>query len=235
MSCIRCSACADACPTSLLPQQLQWYAKDKDYDKCEEYNLFDCIECGACAYVCPSEIPLVNYYRKAKAEIWANQQEAANAERAKQRFEAKQARFERDKAARENRFKKAAEDRRKDMAAKGGDDAVAAAIARVKAKQAAATSETADKKPAVAAAIARAKAKQAEAANAGNAAPNITSAVPDNSEMAKLREERKRQARERKAAKLAEESPAEQNADSKKDAVAAAIARAKARKGSSAN
>ncbi|MBC7004084.1 electron transport complex subunit RsxC [Photobacterium sp. BZF1] len=236
MACIRCSACADACPTSLLPQQLQWYAKDKDYDKCEEYNLFDCIECGACAYVCPSEIPLVNYYRKAKAEIWANQQEAANAERAKQRFEAKQARFERDKAARENRFKKAAEDRRKDMAAKGGDDAVAAAIARVKAKQAAASSETADKKPAVAAAIARAKAKQAEAANASNAAPKITSAVPDNSEMAKLREERKRQARERKAAKLAEqtetdaENPAEQSADSKKDAVAAAIARAKARK-----
>ncbi|WEM43265.1 electron transport complex subunit RsxC [Photobacterium sp. DA100] len=232
MACIRCSACADACPTSLLPQQLQWYAKDKDYDKCEEYNLFDCIECGACAYVCPSEIPLVNYYRKAKAEIWANQQEAANAERAKQRFEAKQARFEREKAARENRFKKAAEDRRKDMAAKGGDDAVAAAIARVKAKQAAATSETADKKPAVAAAIARAKAKQAEAANADNTAPKITSAVPDNSEMAKLREERKRQARERKAAKLAEqaETATEQTADSKKDAVAAAIARAKARK-----
>ncbi|AJR08067.1 electron transport complex subunit RsxC [Photobacterium gaetbulicola] len=238
MACIRCSACADACPTSLLPQQLQWYAKDKDYDKCEEYNLFDCIECGACAYVCPSEIPLVNYYRKAKAEIWANQQETANAERAKQRFEAKQARFEREKAARENRFKKAAEDRRKDMAAKGGDDAVAAAIARVKAKQAAATTEGAEKKPAVAAAIARAKAKQAEAANAGNAVPKISSAVPDNSEMAKLREERKRQARERKAAKLAEEAKStdtaenssEQSADSKKDAVAAAIARAKARK-----
>ena len=243
MACIRCSACADACPTSLLPQQLQWYAKDKDYDKCEEYNLFDCIECGACAYVCPSEIPLVNYYRKAKAEIWTNQQEAANAERAKQRFEAKQARFEREKAARENRFKKAAEDRRKDMAAKGGDDAVAAAIARVKAKQAAASAETVEKKPAVAAAIARAKAKQAEAASADNAAPKINSAVPDNSEMAKLREERKRQARERKAAKLAEEAeqantatdnPAEQNADSKKDAVAAAIARAKARKAAQA-
>ncbi|TDR77558.1 electron transport complex subunit RsxC [Photobacterium lutimaris] len=238
MACIRCSACADACPTSLLPQQLQWYAKDKDYDKCEEYNLFDCIECGACAYVCPSEIPLVNYYRKAKAEIWANQQEAANAERAKQRFEAKQARFERDKAARENRFKKAAEDRRKDMATKGGDDAVAAAIARVKAKQAAAASDGAGQKPAVAAAIARAKAKQAEAANADKVAPKINSAVPDNSEMAKIREERKRQARERKAAKLAahESSPDSasdtafgQSADSKKDAVAAAIARARAK------
>ncbi|WP_036800418.1 electron transport complex subunit RsxC, partial [Photobacterium marinum] len=226
MSCIRCSSCADACPVSLLPQQLQWYAKDKDYDKCEEYNLFDCIECGSCAYVCPSEIPLVQYYRQAKAEIRTRKQDEQKAERAKLRFEAKKARLERDKAERDNRFKKAAEDRRKEMAATGGDDAVAAAIARVKAKQAAA-SAGADKKPAVAAAIARAKAKQAEAIAGANG-----EALPDNSEMAKLREERKRQARERKAAKQAAESVAvpQSTGDEKKDAVAAAIARAKARK-----
>ncbi|WP_299013637.1 electron transport complex subunit RsxC [uncultured Photobacterium sp.] len=228
MSCIRCSSCADACPVSLLPQQLQWYAKDKDYAKCEEYNLFDCIECGACAYVCPSEIPLVQYYRQAKAEIRTRQQDELNAERAKQRFEAKNARLERDKAERENRFKKAADDRRKEMAATGGDDAVAAAIARVKAKQAAASSDT-DKKPAVAAAIARAKAKQAEAKTGANG-----ELQPDNSEMAKLREERKRQARERKATKETESSVVtvvpESTGDAKKDAVAAAIARAKARK-----
>src|SRR5690606_25754359 len=30
MDCIRCSACADACPASLLPQQLLWYSKAKD-------------------------------------------------------------------------------------------------------------------------------------------------------------------------------------------------------------
>ncbi|MGF1686223.1 electron transport complex subunit RsxC [Photobacterium japonica] len=244
MACIRCSACADACPSSLLPQQLQWYAKDQDYAKCEEYNLFDCIECGACAYVCPSEIPLVNYYRQAKAEIYARRQDEANAERAKQRFEAKQARFEREKSARENRFKKAAEDRRKDMAATGGDDAVAAAIARVKAKQAAAASgEDNDKKPAVAAAIARAKAKQEQAAQTAT----TTSAQPDNAEMAKLREQRKREARERKAAKFAaDQALAAEHADSgktkdaveptdpKKDAVAAAVARAKARKAAQA-
>ncbi|MCW8328366.1 electron transport complex subunit RsxC [Photobacterium sp. SDRW27] len=229
MSCIRCTSCAEACPVSLLPQQLQWYAKDQDYSKCEEYNLFDCIECGACAYVCPSEIPLVQYYRQAKAEIRSRRQDEINAERAKQRFDAKKARLERDKAERENRFKKAADDRRKEMASSaGGDDAVAAAIARVKAKQAAA-STSADKKPAVAAAIARAKAKQAAAQSEAS-----TDAVPDNSEMAKLREERKRQARERKAAKLAENSAetSEQTSsgDAKKDAVAAAIARAKARR-----
>ncbi|MCG7586198.1 electron transport complex subunit RsxC [Photobacterium sp. OFAV2-7] len=238
MSCIRCTACAEACPVSLLPQQLQWYAKDQDYAKCEEYNLFDCIECGACAYVCPSEIPLVQYYRQAKAEIRQRKQDEVNAERAKQRFEAKKARLERDKAERENRFKKAADERRKEMAASGGDDAVAAAIARVKAKQAAASSGAdTDKKPAVAAAIARAKAKQA-AAQSGDSQVS-QEALPDNTEMAKLREERKRLARERKAAKQAE-STAEASApsstgDTKKDAVTAAIARAKARKAAQAS
>ncbi|KJG38967.1 electron transporter RnfC [Photobacterium angustum] len=226
MACIRCSACADVCPSSLLPQQLQWYAKDQNYDKCEEYNLQDCIECGACAYVCPSEIPLVQYYRQAKAEIWARSQDEMNAERARQRFEAKQARMERDKAERENRFKKAADSRRDEMAKTGGNDAVAAAIARVKAKQAAAKADTAEVKPAVAAAIAKAKAKQAASAQGAT-----SESQPDNSEMAKLREERKRQARERKAEKeaTANNQPAAEN-DSKKDAVAAAVARAKARK-----
>ncbi|WP_411267840.1 electron transport complex subunit RsxC [Grimontia hollisae] len=221
VACIRCSACAEACPASLLPQQLQWYAKDQDFDKCEEYNLFDCIECGACAYVCPSEIPLVQYYRQAKSEIRARNAEQQAAERAKERFEAKKARMERDKKAREERHKQAAENRRKAMEKSGDGDAIAAAIARVKAKTEQDSAATAVK-PAVAAAIARAKAKQAEAAAKGQA-------EPDNSEMTKLREERKRQARERKAQKAAE-SQAESASDDKKDAVAAAIARAKARK-----
>lgn len=232
MSCIRCTACAEACPVSLLPQQLQWYAKDGDYDKCEEYNLFDCIECGACAYVCPSEIPLVHYYRQAKAEIRHRKQDELSADRAKQRFEAKKERLEREKEEREQRFKKAADQRRKDMASKGGDDAVAAAIARVKAKKEADAAGP-EVKPAVAAAIAKAKAKQAEAlANAQSAAPGDT-VLPDNSEMAKLREQRKQEARERKAARAASEekttaaSPAPED---KKAAVAAAVARAKARK-----
>jgi ferredoxin len=73
--CIRCGACADVCPASLLPQQLFWHAKGKELDKAQEYNLFDCIECGACAYVCPSEIPLVHYYRIAKSEIRVEQEE----------------------------------------------------------------------------------------------------------------------------------------------------------------
>ncbi|CAK1749302.1 electron transport complex subunit RsxC [Vibrio crassostreae] len=226
MECIRCSACAEACPASLLPQQLQWHAKANELDKCEELNIKDCIECGACAFVCPSEIPLVQYYRQAKAEIKTRKDEAAAAERAKIRFEEKNARMERDKAERENRFKKAADNRRKDMKTSGGDDAIAAAIARVKAQKAAADqapNEEPAVKPAVAAAIAKAKAKQA-------AAQKAEGAEPDNSEMSKLREERKRQARERKAQQAAADAPDESSGEAKKDAVAAAIARAKAKK-----
>ncbi|WP_282176786.1 electron transport complex subunit RsxC, partial [Vibrio nereis] len=223
MACIRCGQCAEVCPASLLPQQLQWHAKAAEYEKCEELNLKDCIECGACAFVCPSEIPLVQYYRQAKAEIRTREEEAETAERAKQRFEEKNARMERDKAERENRFKKAADNRRKEMKKSGGDDAIAAAIARVKAQKSGQEKEKEPSvKPAVAAAIAKAKAKQAAAMQSGQE-------EPDNSEMAKLREERKRQARERKAQKDQETQQSSESSD-KKDAVAAAIARAKARK-----
>ncbi|MGL4381405.1 MAG: electron transport complex subunit RsxC, partial [Vibrio sp.] len=241
MACIRCGQCAEACPVSLLPQQLHWHAKAQEFDKCTELHLKDCIECGACAYVCPSEIPLVHYYRQAKAEIRARSLEAEAAERAKARFEEKKARIEREKAERENRFQQAAQERRKELQQQGGSDAIAAAIERVKAQKAQLEPTESSVKPAIAAAIARAKAQQAAAAHNG-------ASEPDNSEMAKLREERKRQARERKAEKsetsqhtaMATPAPVEapstgaaptvEPADAKKAAVAAAIARAKARK-----
>ncbi|MCG3728002.1 electron transport complex subunit RsxC [Vibrio cincinnatiensis] len=227
MACIRCGQCADACPASLLPQQLLWHAKAQEYEKCEELNLKDCIECGACAYVCPSDIPLVHYYRQAKAEIRTRKREAEAAERAKQRFEEKKTRMERDKAERENRFKKAAEDRRKEMQKSGGEDAIAAAITRVNAQKQPQETKDNTTKPAVAAAIARAKAKQAKALQTG-------AQEPDNAEMVKLREERKQLARQRKAeqqsAKTQVDQTTETEVDPKKAAVAAAIARAKARK-----
>jgi len=163
--CIRCSACADACPASLLPQQLFWHSKAKEFDKAQDYNLFDCIECGACAYVCPSEIPLVHYYRVAKSDIRIQQQEKDQADKARERFEARNARLLREQKAREEKHAKAAEARRQSMNDKGdtAKDKIAAALARAKAKkQQAATPKPADetKKDKVAIAIARAKAKR---------------------------------------------------------------------------
>lgn len=93
MPCIRCGECELACPASLLPQQLLFFAQGNEHEQLQANNLFDCIECGACAYVCPSKIPLVQYYRAAKADIRDLQQKQAKAEHARQRFEFRQERM----------------------------------------------------------------------------------------------------------------------------------------------
>ncbi|MGJ8674820.1 MAG: electron transport complex subunit RsxC [Pseudoalteromonas sp.] len=136
-ACIRCSACSDACPASLLPQQLFWYSKSKELEKAEEYNLFDCIECGACAYVCPSEIPLVHYYRQAKADIRNQREEKEKSDKAKIRFEARKARLQKEKEEREEKHRIAAEARKASLNKDGGaaKDKIAAALARAKAKK----------------------------------------------------------------------------------------------------
>lgn len=183
-ACIRCGECAQVCPASLLPQQLYWHSKAEEYDKASAYNLRDCIECGCCSYVCPSDIPLVEYYRIAKAAIKHSHEEKQLAEQAKQRFDARLKRLEAEKLAREAKAKAAADKRRAAMGS-GEKDAVAEAMARIKAKKAAEASvaattspiekaaDTADsaviqpkadkRKSDVAAAIARAKAKKAAA------------------------------------------------------------------------
>ena len=129
-SCIRCSACADACPAKLLPQQLYWFSQGGDHDKARSHHIDDCIECGACAYVCPSNIPLVQYYRQEKAELRAIDLEAKRTLEAKARFEARQARLEREKQAREARHEEA-----KQRVARTDTRELAAAKARVKARQ----------------------------------------------------------------------------------------------------
>ncbi|WP_418156425.1 electron transport complex subunit RsxC [Pantoea agglomerans] len=219
-SCIRCSACADACPAKLLPQQLYWFSQGGDHDKARAHHIDDCIECGACAYVCPSNIPLVQYYRQEKAELRAIDLEAKRTLEAKARFEARQARLEREKQAREARHEEA-----KQRVARTDTSELAAAKARVKARQAAepdeamleaqrearhaqarlrqaeaqaetqpVTRQTVDpRKAAVEAAIARAKAKKTVPVDAAN-------------------------------------NQAEASVDPRKAAVEAAIARAKAKK-----
>tara|TARA_Y100000593_G_scaffold13494_1_gene25167 strand:+ start:8008 stop:10377 length:2370 start_codon:yes stop_codon:yes gene_type:complete len=94
--CIRCGLCAEACPASLLPQQLHFFALGKDYDQLKRQHLFDCIECGACSYVCPSSIPLVQYYRAAKSEIRALDLQQHKADHSRQRFEHRQERLQRE-------------------------------------------------------------------------------------------------------------------------------------------
>jgi len=100
LPCIRCGACADACPVALLPQQLYWHARAGELDRACEYHLDDCIECGICGYVCPSHIPLVQYFLYAKSEIAAREQQRRQAELARTRYEQRQQRLERDRLER---------------------------------------------------------------------------------------------------------------------------------------
>lgn len=226
--CIRCSACADACPADLLPQQLYWFSKGQLHDKAKAHNLADCIECGACAWVCPSSIPLVQYFRQEKAEIYAISLEDKRAAEAKARFEARQARLEREKLARQERHKKAAvQPTEKDQ------DAINAALARVREKKASAAQpviipagEKPDNSDAIAAREARkaqARARQAEKAQDAQPSAEIDprkAAV----EAAIAR------AKARKAAQQEEIVVQETPVAPRKAAVEAAIARAKARK-----
>ena len=158
-ACIRCGMCAEACPVSLLPQQMYWFARAQEHEKLENHQLFDCIECGACSFVCPSNIPLVQYYRASKAEIRQAQQDKIKSERSKERFEARTARLEQEEAEKEAKRAARMEAAKAKAAAAANaaetskTDIIQAAIERSKAKQA----ESAD--PAQAA-IARAQAKR---------------------------------------------------------------------------
>ncbi|MDZ7663532.1 electron transport complex subunit RsxC [Thiohalophilus sp.] len=153
MPCIRCGECARVCPAQLLPQQLYWYARAKNFDRVQDFNLFDCIECGCCAYVCPSHIPLVQYYRFAKTEIWAQERDKKKADQARERHEFRQQRIERKKQEEEERKRRKKEMLKKSQGDEtGGEDskkaAIEAAMARAKARRGEKNSPSGDKEDA---------------------------------------------------------------------------------------
>ncbi|MGK0445152.1 MAG: electron transport complex protein RnfC [Bermanella sp.] len=122
-ACIRCGMCTEACPAQLLPQQLYWFSKSSNLEQAEAHNIADCIECGACAYVCPSNIPLVQYYRHTKGEIKQANADKQKSDRAKERFEARLARQEREAAEKEAKRKARAEAAAKKQAEKKAAEA----------------------------------------------------------------------------------------------------------------
>jgi electron transport complex protein RnfC len=144
MPCIRCGACAQACPVDLQPQDLYWYARSRNFGRAQELHLFDCIECGCCTYVCPSHIPLVGYYRYAKSEIWAREKEKKAADLARERHEFRLFRLDREKQERAAKHAAKFQDKKDDLAAAGTS----------------LEAEAAKKKALIEAALARARAKK---------------------------------------------------------------------------
>ena len=136
LPCIRCGECAEACPASLLPQQLHFFAIGQDHEQLRAHHLFDCIECGACAYVCPSSIPLVQYFRAAKGEIRELEQKQQKAEHSRQRFEQRQERLRRAEEQKEAERKARAEKAARAKAAKEAAPAVEATPQAVEAGEA---------------------------------------------------------------------------------------------------
>ena len=243
-NCIRCSSCSDACPVGLLPQQLYWFARAEDHDKSKEYHLSACIECGVCAYVCPSYIPLIQYFRQEKAKIAEIEEKERKAEEAKIRFEAREARLQKEKEARSARINQAAEKRREEVAQAAGEDPVAAALARIKAKKAEPAAEVQakangepDNSELMAQRRARRLAKQAEQAASVDNTVEESSAKPEarksavEAALARARAKKAAQSGSEQAVeKLEEITKPTESTDPRKAAVDAALARARAKK-----
>jgi electron transport complex protein RnfC len=231
--CIRCGMCAEACPAELLPQQLYWFSRSKEFDKAKHFNLFDCIECGACSFECPSHIPLVQYFRFAKGSIRAEEQAHIKSDRAKMRFEARQERLAKEEAEKEARRKARAE-----AAAKAKAEKEAAAKQaeenQTESKQTQSTED--DKKAAIAAAVARAKSKKGEESSAPAADLKALKVASSQARAAYLKAQRTLDAA-KEAGELSPEQVSEQEAEVSKLQKAYETAKANmdaARSGSSA-
>lgn len=74
--CIKCAACVEACPMSLMPYRLGDYGKAMRQDEFNAWAGMSCIECGCCSYVCPAKRPLLQWIRIAKLRV---RQQAAKA------------------------------------------------------------------------------------------------------------------------------------------------------------
>ncbi len=68
-ACIHCGRCADACPMSLIPTDIEKYARQNDAEALVKAGIGVCMECGSCAFSCPAAKPLVQHMRLAKEVV----------------------------------------------------------------------------------------------------------------------------------------------------------------------
>ncbi|POH84084.1 electron transport complex subunit RsxC [Stutzerimonas stutzeri] len=228
LPCIRCGECAEACPVSLLPQQLHFFALGQEHEQLKAHHLFDCIECGACAYVCPSSIPLVQYYRAAKGEIRELEQKHQKAEHSKQRFELRQERLRRAEEQKEAERKARAERAARAKAAQSESSPAAATTGEASAQKTG-LSET-QKKLKIEASMAQVALKKAEKQLATHATTELEAQVADLRSAAEAAQRALDAAKQVEAATSSATAPAADDAAAKKAKIEVAMLKAQIRK-----
>jgi electron transport complex protein RnfC len=217
--CIRCGHCSEACPSHLVPNMLADFCRSDQFDKAEDFQIFDCIECGCCSYVCPANVPLVHYFRYGKGQLALQRREQEFAEASRIRSAARDVRLAREEAAKAARR------------AKGRKRPAAGAAARRKAPAKDAVVDEGTVKDDAAKATATQRAKERAAARREAKAEGATAgegAVKDDAAKAEATQRAKERAAARRKAK-AEGAAAGEGAVKDDAAKAEATQRAKER------
>jgi Na+-translocating ferredoxin:NAD+ oxidoreductase subunit C len=126
--CIRCGACEPACPEKLHPEQLHFLLNHQAIDQAVQSGLERCTLCKRCDAVCPSNIPLANQFAHALKQRQSEADDLNKTAQAKHRFEARTVRLQRIK---QQRAEQHAQRAKQTTSA----DAIAAALARAKARK----------------------------------------------------------------------------------------------------
>lgn len=101
--CIHCGDCARVCPEQLNPEALFFDLVRDDFGAVRAARLDACTECNLCTDACPSHIPLLDWLRWGKSAA----RERAQADAARTRFLARDARLAREREARAARRREA--------------------------------------------------------------------------------------------------------------------------------
>jgi len=106
MPCIRCGSCVSVCPCGLVPLSMVATIRAGRLESSVHLGLLDCIGCGSCAYACPSHIPLVQHFNYAKGELAAHQRAQHKQGEIKRLIEARTARMEAIKRAKQEAMRR---------------------------------------------------------------------------------------------------------------------------------
>ena len=89
--CINCGLCAQLCPSNLQPQELWRFTRARQLPP-DKLGLQHCVLCSVCDYVCPSDLALAASFKEGQRLASALAEREQRAQRALQRYRARQQR-----------------------------------------------------------------------------------------------------------------------------------------------